>query len=57
MTLVTLGEADGRDAWVVRCDDGRRFAVFAVDGGHRVTDALCPHNQDPSNRAGCATGG
>lgn len=47
MTLVPLGEAGGRDAWVVRSDDGRRFAVFAVDGTLRVTDAVCPHNQGP----------
>lgn len=52
MTLVPLGEPAGRDAWVVRADDGRRFAVFRVDdetgiGGLRVTDAVCPHNQGP----------
>jgi Ferredoxin subunits of nitrite reductase and ring-hydroxylating dioxygenases len=52
MTLVPLGDGDGRDAWVVRSEDGRSFAVFAIDGGrgmieHRVTDALCPHNQGP----------
>ena len=52
MTLVALGAADGRDAWVVESGDGRRFAVFAVGdgsgaGGLRVTDAVCPHNQGP----------
>lgn len=47
MTLVPLGEAGGRDAWVVRSDDGRSFAVFPVDGGLRVTDAVCPHNGGP----------
>lgn len=47
MTLVPLGDARGRDAWVVESGDGRRFAVFAVEGGVRVTDAVCPHNQGP----------
>ena len=50
MTLVPLGEPAGRDAWVVRSDDGRSFAVFVVDGesaSPRVTDAVCPHNQGP----------
>ena len=47
MTLVALGDADGRDAWLVRADDGRRFAVFAVEDGFRVTDAACPHNRGP----------
>ena len=47
MTLVPLGDPGSRDAWVVRADDGRSFAVFAVDGGFRVTDAVCPHNQGP----------
>lgn len=32
---------------VVTGDDGRRFAVFEVDGGYGVTDALCPHNGGP----------
>ncbi len=50
MSLVPLGRADGRDAWVVRSEDGRSFAVFVVDGaneGLRVTDAVCPHNRGP----------
>lgn len=47
MTLVPLGRADGRDAWVVRSDDGRSFAVFPLEDGLRVTDAVCPHNQGP----------
>ena len=50
MTLVALG-ASGPDpagpARVVQADDGRRFAVFAVDGELRVVDAVCPHNQGP----------
>lgn len=45
MTLVPLGAGEG--AWLVRADDGRRFAVFSVDGGYRVTDASCPHNRGP----------
>ena len=35
------------DMNVVMADDGRRFAVFGVDGGFRVTDAACPHNGGP----------
>jgi nitrite reductase/ring-hydroxylating ferredoxin subunit len=46
MTLVPLGDGPG-DAWEVRAEDGRRFAVFAVEGGYRVTDARCPHNNGP----------
>lgn len=49
--LIPLGDGGGRDAWVVRAEDGRSFAVFAVHGDrgieHRVTDAVCPHNQGP----------
>lgn len=45
--LVPLGDPGGRDAWVVRSDDGRSFAVFALPDGLRVTDAVCPHNQGP----------
>jgi nitrite reductase/ring-hydroxylating ferredoxin subunit len=44
--LVALGEPTG-DARVVAAEDGRRFAVFPVDGGFRVTDAECPHNRGP----------
>ena len=44
--LVALGEPTG-DARVVEADDGRRFAVFPVEGGFRVTDAECPHNRGP----------
>ncbi len=32
---------------VVTGDDGRAFAVFEVEGGYRVTDAVCPHNKGP----------
>ena len=41
--LVPLGEPGGA-ARVVTADDGRRFAVFPLDDGYRVTDAACPHN-------------
>ena len=44
--LVPLGEPVG-EARVVTVDDGRRFAVFPLDGGFRVTDADCPHNGGP----------
>jgi nitrite reductase/ring-hydroxylating ferredoxin subunit len=45
MTLVPLGDGDGPR--IVHSDDGRSFAVFSVDGGYRVTDAVCPHNRGP----------
>ncbi|MBA3906252.1 MAG: Rieske 2Fe-2S domain-containing protein [Pseudonocardiales bacterium] len=44
--LVALGEPDG-DPRVVESADGRRFAVFPLDGGFRVTDGECPHNRGP----------
>jgi nitrite reductase/ring-hydroxylating ferredoxin subunit len=43
--LLPLPEGDGPREVVA--PDGRRFAVFPVDGGHHVTDALCPHNAGP----------
>ena len=49
MTLVAL-DADrpaGASAWLVRAPDGRHFAVFELDDGARVTDAVCPHNRGP----------
>lgn len=45
MALVALDPADGRAAWTIQAEDGRTFAVFALEDGLRVTDALCPHNQ------------
>lgn len=42
---MTLLRIDGPG--VLTADDGREFAVFEVDGGYRVTDALCPHNRGP----------
>ncbi len=47
MTLLALEPVDGRDAWTVRAEDGRAFAVFATRDGYRVTDAACPHNGGP----------
>ncbi len=49
VTLVPLDaeRPPGASAWVVRAPDGRRFAVFDVPGGLRVTDAACPHNRGP----------
>lgn len=44
--LVPLGEPDGAPR-VVESGDGRRFAVFPIEGGFRVTDAECPHNRGP----------
>jgi nitrite reductase/ring-hydroxylating ferredoxin subunit len=44
--LVPLGDPEGAPR-VVTADDGRRFAVFPIDGGFRVTDAECPHNRGP----------
>ena len=44
--LVALGEPTGEPR-VVEAADGRRFAVFPIEGGFRVTDALCPHSRGP----------
>jgi nitrite reductase/ring-hydroxylating ferredoxin subunit len=44
--LVPLGEPTGEPR-VVEAEDGRRFAVFPLDGGFRVTAAECPHNRGP----------
>ncbi len=46
--LVDLGDPAGRSAWTVTADDGREFAVFALDDHSlRVTDAQCPHRRGP----------
>ena len=38
--LLDLGDPAGRTAWTVSADDGRTFAVFALDdGSYRVSDA------------------
>lgn len=47
MSLLPLGNADGRDSWTVQSADGRSFAVFHIAGRHYVTDARCPHNNGP----------
>ena len=49
LMLVPLGEPGGAPR-VVTAADGRRFAVFPIDGGFRVTDAECPHNRGPLAR-------
>lgn len=46
VTLVPLGAPRGRRSWIIR-HNGRRYAVFAVDGALEVTDAACPHNGGP----------
>ena len=46
MSLVPLGQGDGRTSWTVRVG-GRSLAVFVVDGDWYVTDATCPHNGGP----------
>ncbi|MGO8958123.1 MAG: Rieske (2Fe-2S) protein [Streptosporangiaceae bacterium] len=45
-TLVPLARPRGRKAWTFR-HAGRHYAVFAVDGQLRVTNAGCPHNGGP----------
>lgn len=47
MTLLAIGAADGRSSWTIESTDGRRFAVFVVDGRHYASDAQCPHNGGP----------
>jgi len=46
VTLVPLGAPRGRQSWIIR-HNGRRYAVFNVDGELEVTDAACPHNGGP----------
>jgi len=46
VTLVPLAAPRGRTAWTFR-HAGRSYAVFAVDGELRVTDAACPHIGGP----------
>ena len=53
--LVPLGEPGGAPR-VVTADDGRRFAVFPLDGGFRVTDAECPHNRGAARAKAGSTG-
>ena len=49
VTLVPLRAPRGRRAWIIR-HNGRRYAVFDVDGQLEVTDAACPHNGGPLAR-------
>jgi nitrite reductase/ring-hydroxylating ferredoxin subunit len=49
VTLVPLGPSRGRRSWVIR-HNGRRYAVFDIDGEIEVTDAACPHNGGPLAR-------
>jgi nitrite reductase (NADH) small subunit len=49
VTLVPLGVPRGRRPWIIR-HNGRRYAVFDVDGALEVTDAACPHNGGPLAR-------
>jgi nitrite reductase (NADH) small subunit len=46
VTLVPLDVPRGRRAWTIK-HNGRRYAVFDVDGELEVTDAACPHNGGP----------
>jgi nitrite reductase/ring-hydroxylating ferredoxin subunit len=49
VTLVALRAPRGRRSWTIR-HNGRRYAVFDVDGKLEVTDAACPHNGGPLYR-------
>jgi nitrite reductase/ring-hydroxylating ferredoxin subunit len=49
VTLVLLDVPRGRRAWTIK-HNGRRYAVFDVDGELEVTDAACPHNGGPLAR-------
>jgi nitrite reductase/ring-hydroxylating ferredoxin subunit len=49
VTLVPLGAPRGRRSWIIR-HNGRRYAVFDVDGELEVTDAACPHFGGPLAR-------
>jgi nitrite reductase (NADH) small subunit len=49
VTLVPLGAPRGRRSWIIK-HNGRRYAVFNVDGELEVTDAACPHNGGPLAR-------
>jgi|SRR5215469_18925918 len=49
VALVPLGAPRGRRSWTIR-HNGRRYAVFDVEGVLEVTDARCPHNGGPLAR-------
>jgi nitrite reductase/ring-hydroxylating ferredoxin subunit len=46
LTRVPLGARDGRDRWTVE-QDGRSYLVLDLGDRLVVTDALCPHKQNP----------
>lgn len=43
---VPLGEPAGRERWLVE-HGGSSYLVLAHGDGYLVTDALCPHKQNP----------
>jgi len=49
VTLVPLAAPRGRRSWIIR-HNGRRYAVFDVDGELQVTAAACPHQGGPLAR-------
>jgi len=46
LTRVPLGARDGRERWTVE-HDGRSYLVLDLGDRVVVTDALCPHKQNP----------
>jgi nitrite reductase/ring-hydroxylating ferredoxin subunit len=46
LTRVPLGARDGRERWTVE-QDGRSYLVLDLGDRVVVTDALCPHKQNP----------
>jgi nitrite reductase (NADH) small subunit len=46
LTRVPLGFRDGRERWTVE-QDGRSYLVLDLGDRLVVTDALCPHKQNP----------
>ena len=46
LVRVPLGDPAGRSRWVV-AHEGRSYLVLVVEDGYVVTDALCPHKQNP----------
>ena len=46
LTRVPLGTRDGRDRWTFE-QDGRSYLVLDLGDRLVVTDALCPHKQNP----------
>lgn len=46
LTRVPLGARDGRERWTVE-HEGRSYLVLDLGDRVVVTDALCPHKQNP----------